>query len=190
MRREWRFPESEVRAAVAASSSFAETLRRLGLGAGGENWRTLKRYVEARGISTTHFDPYASSRVARGRIPLDAILVEGSTYARKHLKERLYAEGLKRPVCELCGQGAEWRGRPLALILDHVNGVRDDNRLGNLRIVCPNCAATLDTHCGRKNRMPPRACAHCGERFQPTRSTQKYCSRACSTHRPRIRASR
>ena len=44
------------------------------------------------------------------------------------------------------------------MILDHVNGVRDDNRLENLRIVCPNCAATLDTHCGRKLRLEPRHC--------------------------------
>ena len=47
--------------------------------------------------------------------------------------------------CELCGQTESWRGRTMALILDHVNGVPTDNRLENLRIVCPNCAATLDT---------------------------------------------
>jgi hypothetical protein len=40
----------------------------------------------------------------------------------------------------------------MGLILDHINGLRDDHRFENLQIVCPNCAATLDTHCGRKNR--------------------------------------
>jgi hypothetical protein len=57
------------------------------------------------------------------------ILVEGSTYARSNLKARLYDSGLKRPVCELCGQGELWRGRPMGLILAHINGVRHDNRL-------------------------------------------------------------
>ena len=68
----------------------------------------------------------------------------------------------------------------MALILDHVNGVADDNRLENLRIVCPNCAATLDTHCGRKNRCPSRTeCLHCGAAFAP-RPRQRYCSRSAA----------
>ena len=69
----------------------------------------------------------------------------------------------------------------MGLILDHVNGVRDDNRLQNLRIVCPNCAATLDTHCGRRNRIvrSQRPCELCGAAFTPRYSTQRYCSRAC-----------
>jgi hypothetical protein len=184
MRREWRFTEAQVRSAVAASMSFAETLRRLGLCPSGGNWKTLRRYADDRGISTAHFDPYASSRGTRTRIPLDEILVRDSTYSRNHLKERLYAEGLKRPTCEMCGQGPEWHGRRLSLILDHVNGVRNDNRLDNLRIVCPNCAATLDTHCGRMNRLPRRRCDRCGDEFQPRRARQRYCSRECGIRHP------
>jgi hypothetical protein len=74
-----------------------------------------------------------------------------------------------------------WRGRPLALILDHINGVPDDNRLENLCMVCPNCAATFDTHCGRKNRraLLERACVRCGKRFFPADGRQRYCSGFC-----------
>lgn len=69
--------------------------------------------------------------------------------------------------------------RPLSLILDHANGVRDDNRLENLRIVCPNCNATLDTHCGRNaTLLTDRECAHCGNRFRPRFGRQRYCSHA------------
>jgi hypothetical protein len=60
-----------------------------------------------------------------------------------------------------------------------VNGVADDNRLENLRIVCPNCAATLDTHCGRKNRLSARDCERCGVTFMPRAGKQRYCSSYC-----------
>jgi hypothetical protein len=113
--------------------------------------------------------------------PLAELLVEGSTYPRGHLKRRLFAEGIKEPRCEVCGQGELWRGARMALILDHVNGVWNDNRLENLRILCPNCNATLDTHCGRKNKREraERACAYCGERFWPRARRQRFCSRQC-----------
>lgn len=112
-----------------------------------ENWKTLKVRAVVLGIATNHFDPYAAARGPRPhrRIPLEDILTDGSTYNRGSLKQRLYETGLKERRCEVCGQDELWRGGRMALILDHANGVRDDNRLENLRIVCPNCAATLET---------------------------------------------
>lgn len=179
-----RFTEEELRAAIAASSSWAETLRRLQYRSAGGNWKTLKKYAALWEIPTDHFDPHAASLTGLRRagfkaIPLEEVLVENSSYNRNNLKQRLLAEGLKSPYCELCGQGKRWRGRDLALILDHINGVPDDHRLENLRIVCPNCAATLETHCGRKNRRPPRQCALCGTPFQSKVRGQRYCSRDC-----------
>lgn len=188
-----RYSELEARAAIAASRSFAEALRHLGMCASGGNGRTLRRYaVEIWAIPTDHFDPHAASREAlrrnqRTARPLSEVLVEGSSFSRVQLKKRLYAEGVKRPVCEMCGQGEMWRGRRLSLILDHVNGVSDDNRLANLRIVCPNCAATLDTHCGR-NVDHRRLCATCGAPFRPAVSKQRHCSHRCGARSPESRA--
>jgi hypothetical protein len=135
-------------------------------------------------LPTDHFDPnwaQSGGRSHQKAIPLEEVLVEGSSYSRKKLKQRLYDVGLKQRCCELCGQGEDWKGARMSLILDHVNGVPNDNRLPNLRIVCPNCAATLDTHCGKKNRIAPpaRECAHCGGSFVPRFAAQHYCSRAC-----------
>jgi hypothetical protein len=192
-----RFTRSQLGSSVASARSFSEVLRALGLRSAGGNFRTIRKYCELWEISTEHFDQAAVIRehLARRRLaatPLSEIMVAGSTYSRSHLKERLFAEGLKARACEMCGQGEEWRGGRLALILDHINGVGDDHRLPNLRVLCPNCAATLDTHCGRKNvvRRPPRPCAHCGESFKPKYEGHRFCSRACSWRWPRPAAAR
>ncbi|MGE4427092.1 MAG: hypothetical protein AB7G37_11625 [Solirubrobacteraceae bacterium] len=169
----------ELREAVATSATLTEVLRKLGLRAAGGNHRSIRSWIDRLEISTAHFTRAAPPR--RPATPLGEILVPGSLYRRGTLKERLYAEGLKTRTCEMCGQGELWRGRRMSLILDHVNGVHDDNRLENLRIVCPNCAATLETHCGRNrpDRLTARKCLRCDTPFMPKRGSQRYCSRDC-----------
>jgi hypothetical protein len=191
-----RYTEQEARDAVARSYSYSEVLRRLGLRPAGGNHATLRRQLERWGISSVHFDRYRSARGKVGRRsvkPLAEILVRHSTYSRRSLKKRLYAEGVKARECELCGQGEGWNGREMALILDHVNGVATDNRLENLRIVCPNCAATLETHCGRNSALlQDRTCARCGVLYRPRARGQRYCSVHCGVRhaRPYLRVPR
>ncbi|MFA9445403.1 HNH endonuclease [Egicoccus sp. AB-alg6-2] len=48
-----------------------------------------------------------------------------------------------------------WRGRPLSLHLDHISGDPRDNRLENLRLLCPNCHAQTPTHCGKNVQRDP-----------------------------------
>jgi hypothetical protein len=180
MRHGPRYSEQEARSAVAAARSYTETLRALGMRPAGGNHATLRKYLDLWNIPVDHFDPYAAPREARRHdpIPLGDVLAPNSTYSRRNLKKRLYASGLKERRCEMCGQGESWQGRQMSLILDHINGVATDNRLPNLRIVCPNCAATLDTHCGKNLRIL-RQCDHCGRTFRPKGRRQRHCSRQC-----------
>jgi hypothetical protein len=183
-----RYTRDEASAAVRASFNYSEVLRRLGLRPAGGNHRTLRHWVDdVWQIPTGHFDPDRAIRgPQREATPLDDVLVEHSPYSRAALKRRLFATGLKQRRCELCGQGEAWHGGVMALILDHVNGVPDDNRLENLRIVCPNCNATLETHCGRHNRkaVTPRECLSCGGSYEPRFRAQRYCSRRCGIASP------
>jgi hypothetical protein len=175
------FPESQVREAVAQAICWSDALRALGYEPKGHNIRTLQRWVAKWRIPTDHFDPYAAQHRAADtrRRPLDEVMVENSTYTRGQLKPRLVAAGLKRPICEMCGQDEVWQGNRMSMVLDHINGVANDHRLDNLRMVCPNCAATLDTHCGR-NAPRERACPGCGRTFVPRNIRNRYCSRECA----------
>ena len=179
-----KFTEEELREAIAASDCWSMALRLLGMRVAGGNHATLKKWAAKCEISTDHFDPNAvRARHTRSRNrPLAEVLVRGSTYQRGKLKARLYDEGLKERRCEECGQGEIWHGKRIALILDHINGDAMDNRLENLRIACPNCAATFDTHCGRnRDRIPvARDCGDCGKEFAPKYGQQRFCCIRCA----------
>jgi hypothetical protein len=89
------------------------------------------------------------------RLKDEDVFVADSTYARHHIKERIISQNLIEYRCACCGIGPEWRGKPMPLILDHENGINNDNRISNLRFVCSNCDAQLPTYksknIGKKN---------------------------------------
>jgi hypothetical protein len=175
------YTEADARAAISFAQSWQAVLRALGLGYHGKNIETLHRWAKRWGISTDHLsDRRGRKSLAYREADLRAAIAKSRSWAEA-LRRLGYC--LKQPECELCGQGESWRGKRMGMILDHANGVRDDNRLENLRIVCPNCAATLETHCGRKNREPvsPRACLRCSADFVPKHRAQRYCSRECGS---------
>lgn len=87
-----------------------------------------------------------------------------SNYIRKHFLE----EHTKEYICSICGQPPYWNNKKLVLTLDHINGDHSDNRLENLRWVCPNCDRQLDTFAGKnKNKnnkqIEKRYCIDCGK---------------------------
>jgi hypothetical protein len=144
---------------VKISKTQTECLHKLGLRAAGGNFNTLKKYLKKYNINVDHFNPHEvriqklNKLTKENTIKLEDILIEESSYNRGSLKERLYESGIKVRNCEICGQGEEWMGKKMSLIIDHINGVWNDNRIGNLRIVCPNCNATLPTHCGKNLKI-------------------------------------
>jgi 5-methylcytosine-specific restriction endonuclease McrA len=85
------------------------------------------------------------------RKPLELIL---KSTARNTIKRRLLDAGILKNVCDECGI-SEWRGKRLAIQIDHVNGIRDDHRLENLRMLCPNCHSQTETFAAR-NRLRPK----------------------------------
>lgn len=83
------------------------------------------------------------------KIPLEDVL-NGlhPQYQSNKLRTRLIQEGIKTHKCEWCGN-KEWRGKPISLEVDHINGIRNDHKLENLRLLCPNCHAQTNTYRGK-----------------------------------------
>lgn len=86
------------------------------------------------------------------QIPLQEILIEGSSYNRGNLKKRLIDANLLSLSCSGCGGAPSWQGKPLTLVLDHINGVHNDHRIENLRLLCPNCNSQTATFAGRNRK--------------------------------------
>lgn len=79
-------------------------------------------------------------------------MIKDFTYANiSRLKERLIRANLLEYKCHKCGI-TEWQNEPIALQLDHINGINNDHRLENLRLLCPNCHSQTDTYAGKNKK--------------------------------------
>jgi len=140
---------------VAASTSYRQVLSKLNLQEAGGNYEQVKKYILELGIKTGHFKGRAWNKGLKikgvARIPLEKILVKNSSFQSFKLKKRLFAAKLKPMHCEECGWKKVTTDGYLPLELDHINGDRRDNRLENLRILCPNCHSLKPTHRGRNS---------------------------------------
>lgn len=183
MTKKEKYSKENLEKIISESISIKDVLKKMNLRIAGGNYKIFHKYVGLYKLNIAHFDDKSKvykktlgiSNVKRKK-DLKDILIEESDYCRTHLKERLYKENLKKRSCELCGQGEVWNGKKISLIIDHINGVYNDNRLENLRIVCPNCNATLPTHCG-KQRKYINKCIDCNKVIN---KKSKKCHNCCN----------
>ncbi|MBL0212990.1 MAG: HNH endonuclease [Myxococcales bacterium] len=135
-------------------------IRALGLVPAGGNFEHVRRRIADLGLDTSHMTGRGWNVGLTFRpshhLPLVQLLVAGRWTPTHRLKLRLFREGLKEPRCELCGWAQRATDGRLPLELDHTNGDRDDNRIENLRILCPNCHALQPTHRGLNRRRRRR----------------------------------
>lgn len=138
---------------VAESFSKAEVLRKLSLAVVGGNQKQLDKYLLRHNLSTSHFTGQGhlkgKTHSWAPKRPLVELLTYGSGCGSDYLKKRLIKEGLLEDKCYECNNPPEWNGKPLVNHLDHINGDNQDNRIENLRILCPNCHSQTPTYSGK-----------------------------------------
>jgi 5-methylcytosine-specific restriction endonuclease McrA len=146
----------DLQKAAKNSKSIRQVLFKLGLRLAGGNYSQIKKYLKIYKIKTDHFTGQAWNKGRKGfgiyRIKLEDILKKDNYFQSFKLKKRLFAAGLKNKQCELCGWKKVSNDGRLPLELDHINGDSMDNRLENLRVLCPNCHSLQPTHRGMNKK--------------------------------------
>ena len=148
-----RWTRHVLQAAVSASTNMREVLSCLGLEIVGGNHTHISRRIKAYGIDTSHFQvPIRRGERRSPRTPEGILVEQTAPHARRiqsdRLKWAMTALGV-REHCALCGTEGVWRGHPLPLEVDHIDANWRDNRIENLRFLCPNCHSTTDSYRGR-----------------------------------------
>lgn len=150
-RRTWT--PAQLNEAVKNSVSIRQTIERIGLIPAGGNYVQVSKAIRDQKLDTSHFKGHAwnkGMKVPKEPIyTLEELLVANGHYNSYRLKQRLFKAGMKSAKCEECGWAKMSPDGRIPVEIDHINGNHSDNRIENLRILCPNCHSLKPTHRGR-----------------------------------------
>lgn len=130
--------------------SFNELARLVGIAPIGSNTINLKRRCSEYGLDTSHMTGQAHNRGkhARNKKHFSEILVEGHPIdvrvPRRQLLRAMIESGIEY-TCSTCQQKPIWCGKTLTLQIDHKDGRYWNNKLDNLRFLCPHCHSQTET---------------------------------------------
>lgn len=154
----WSIPCDEFRMACKEANVISDILKPLGLKNQGRNHHNVIKRAKEENIDISHITLGYGANTGKSfpntRTPLKKYLVENSKCNRRHVKTKLINQNILKNECSICGLKESWNEKPIVMVLDHINGINDDYRLENLRLVCPNCNSQLDTFAGRNARKP------------------------------------
>lgn len=160
-----QYSVEELQAIAKTVTTWKDFMIALGyVSSSGSQLVALKKRIEQEQIDISHFQIFYENKTNRTR---ENVFVENSTAVQKVLR-RFYQKENIPYVCTICGQEPFWQGKPLTLILDHINGKNNDDRLENLRWVCPNCNMQLPTTNRKKSAFEEAShkrhyCLDCGK---------------------------
>ncbi len=145
---------------VKNSDTYTEILRKCGLENKGGNINTVKRRIVKENIDSSHIKKginhnlgkiYLKRRISKEQA-FKNIFIENSKTLRETVKRIIKRYNLIEYKCNKCGLQNEWNNQKLSLQLDHINGINNDNRLENLRYLCPNCHSQTANFAGKSHK--------------------------------------
>lgn len=141
---------------IKNSSNIAEVLFKLGYTIKGNSWgySQVKQRMTDLNLSFSDFkgkSPFSASNELN-KIDHDKLFVNGSKHVRTVLRRHVIMHNLIPYKCAICGI-TKWNNKTLSLELDHINGINNDNRLENLRFLCPNCHSQTSTYGSRNSKI-------------------------------------
>jgi hypothetical protein len=177
----WGIDKIELEKIVVEANSLKNVLYRLGISNSSGRQNTLKNRLKNDNIDFNHL-------IKKEAYSNEEVFVENSLYARKHIKKRILKQNLIPYKCEICGNEGEWLGKSMVLVLDHKNGVNNDNRIENLRFLCSNCNCQQSTFAGKNNRSGKTKtyCIDCGKEISMWSRRCKDCANGikCNSNKP------
>ena len=171
------YTSEEIKQIVAISTSYKDFARNIGYSnsPSGDTIKNIQRWLEP--YDTSHF---GINKKAPEKRTIENVFIENSTASQKVLRDWYEKGQYSKYECAICGQEPFWQGKELTLILDHINGINKDDRLENLRWVCPNCNQQLETTGSRNPNRKVFAkkyyCCDCGKEIWKGASRCEKCN--------------
>ena len=146
-------PNDEFQKILDRTDSIAEILVQYGLNYIKKHYADIVREKIASGKYDlkTH-ESNAAKKVKHGEWTNEEMFTEKSKICRSQIRRRIIKRKLIEYKCSECSLIDEYNGKPISLQLDHINGIRNDHRLINLRWLCPNCHSQQETSFGKNKK--------------------------------------
>ena len=136
----------ELKKQVKGSLCWSDVCRQLGVTVCTFNFKRIQKLCAEHDICFGHFDIKRTFRRNKTQWTAELLLTVNSTASRGVVRNFLKRNKLLKKECYACGLKEVWNGKHLRLEIDHVNGDCCDNRLSNLRMLCPNCHSQTETY--------------------------------------------
>lgn len=146
------YKNEEIKDIIKECNSYKEFLYKIGYVSSGNAYKHTQKYLDSIGIDYSNLRKNNWSNKEKS---IDEVLINGINFCNKSLKAKILKYKILKYECIICDNKGEWMGIPISLHLDHINGDSKDNRIENLRFLCPNCHSQTETYSGKnlKNKI-------------------------------------